>query len=124
MKLKDVIRIAKYIAPHAAPQFEGSKTLRELEIVARFVGANLDSPKKGMPVEPLFDVSLRNAGSNKIGVIKAVRELTSLGLKEAKDLCDDADARGAQVVLRDVVLDQANRAAVKLREAGADVSVA
>ena len=41
-----------------------------------------------------FDVVLTNAGANKIKVIKAVRELTGLGLKEAKELVDGAPKRG------------------------------
>jgi large subunit ribosomal protein L7/L12 len=47
-----------------------------------------------------FDVILEEAGAQKIQVIKAVRELTSLGLKEAKDLVDGAPKAGAKVTVK------------------------
>ena len=66
-----------------------------------------------------FDVVLTGAGAAKIQVIKAVRELTSLGLKEAKDLVDGAPSN---------VLEKADKAAAeaakaKLEEAGASVEL-
>jgi large subunit ribosomal protein L7/L12 len=66
-----------------------------------------------------FDVVLTNFGANKINVIKAVRELTSLGLKEAKDLVEAAP----KAVKEGVPKDEAEAAATKLREAGATVDV-
>jgi large subunit ribosomal protein L7/L12 len=66
-----------------------------------------------------FDVNLTEIGANKIQVIKAVRELTSLGLKEAKDLVDSAPKAIKQGVSRD----EANAAKAKLEEAGATVEV-
>jgi len=66
-----------------------------------------------------FDVVLTAAGGQKIPVIKAVRELTSLGLKEAKDLVDSAP----QAVLEKVSRDQADAAKAKLEEVGATVEV-
>ena len=58
-------------------------------------------------------------GANKINVIKAVRELTSLGLKEAKDLVEAAP----KAVKEGVPKEEAEAAAAKLREAGATVDV-
>ena len=66
-----------------------------------------------------FDVLLENSGANKINVIKVVRELTGLGLKEAKDLVD-----GAPKVVKDGV-SKADAEAMKkkLEEAGAKISL-
>jgi large subunit ribosomal protein L7/L12 len=66
-----------------------------------------------------FDVILTGAGAQKIQVIKAVRELTSLGLKEAKDLVDGAP----KPVLEKANKDAAEAAKAKLEEAGASVEV-
>jgi large subunit ribosomal protein L7/L12 len=66
-----------------------------------------------------FDVILSDAGAQKIQVIKVVRELTSLGLKEAKDLVDAAP----KPVLEKVNKDAAEAAKAKLTEAGASVEV-
>ena len=66
-----------------------------------------------------FDVMLTEIGANKIQVIKAVRELTSLGLKEAKDLVDSAP----KAVKQGVSKDEANAAKAKLEESGATVEV-
>ena len=66
-----------------------------------------------------FTVTLKEAGGNKIGVIKAVREVTNLGLKEAKDLVD-----GAPKVVKDGVSKaDAESIKKKLEEAGAKVEV-
>lgn len=66
-----------------------------------------------------FDVILTGAGAQKIQVIKVVRELTSLGLKEAKDLVDGAP----KPVLEKATKDAAEAAKTKLVEAGASVEV-
>lgn len=66
-----------------------------------------------------FDVILTAAGANKINVIKAVRELTSLGLKEAKDLVDGAP----KPVKEGVSKEEAEAARAKLADAGATVEV-
>jgi large subunit ribosomal protein L7/L12 len=66
-----------------------------------------------------FDVILTEIGANKINVIKAVRELTSLGLKEAKDLVEAAP----KAVREGVSKEDAAAAKAKLEEAGAKVDV-
>ncbi|MFI1003702.1 50S ribosomal protein L7/L12 [Streptomyces galbus] len=66
-----------------------------------------------------FDVVLTGAGEKKIQVIKVVRELTSLGLKEAKDLVDGTP----KPVLEKVNKEQADKAAEALKGAGASVEV-
>lgn len=66
-----------------------------------------------------FDVVLKSAGGNKIAVIKAVREITGLGLKEAKALVD-----GAPKTLKEAVSkDEADEIKSKLEAAGAEVEV-
>ena len=66
-----------------------------------------------------FDVILTSAGDKKINVIKVVREVTSLGLKEAKDLVDGAP----QTVKERVNKEEANALKAKLEEAGAKVDL-
>jgi len=66
-----------------------------------------------------FDVVLESFGDNKIAVIKVVRELTGLGLKEAKDVVEGAP----KAVLEGAAKDKADEAAGKLKDAGATVAV-
>jgi len=66
-----------------------------------------------------FDVVLTDIGANKVQVIKAVRELTSLGLKEAKDLVEAAP----KAVREGVTKEEAEAARAKLEEAGAKAEV-
>ena len=66
-----------------------------------------------------FTVTLKSAGANKVGVIKAVREITGLGLKEAKDLVDGAP----KPVKEGVNKDEADSLKKKLEEAGASVEI-
>jgi|TARA_B110000116_G_scaffold258411_1_gene259527 large subunit ribosomal protein L7/L12 len=66
-----------------------------------------------------FDVVLKGIGDKKIAVIKAVREITPLGLKEAKDLVESAP----KAVLEAVTKDEAETAKGKLEEAGASVEI-
>ncbi|MBV9580364.1 MAG: 50S ribosomal protein L10 [Chloroflexi bacterium] len=80
-----------------------------------------DGGAAAAPVEAQteFDVVLKDFGAKKIEVIKVVRELTNLGLKEAKDLVEAAP----KSVLEGVAKDAADAAAGKLRDAGATVDV-
>jgi large subunit ribosomal protein L7/L12 len=66
-----------------------------------------------------FTVVLKDFGANKINVIKAIREVTSLGLKEAKDLVESAPVN----VKEGVTKDEAESVKAKLTEAGATVDV-
>ena len=66
-----------------------------------------------------FDVILKEAGAKKIQVIKVVREVTSLGLKEAKDLVDNPP----KAVKEGVSKDEANQVKAKLEEQGATVEL-
>ncbi len=66
-----------------------------------------------------FDVEITDAGANKISVIKAVREITEMGLKEAKDLVDTAP----KVLKEGVKKEEAEALKKKLEEAGAKVTL-
>ena len=80
-------------------------------------GATTAAEPVAEPTE--FNVVLTAAGPNKINVIKAVRELTSLGLKEAKDAVDKAPTTIKEAVAKD----EAEAARAKLADAGASVEV-
>jgi len=84
-------------------------------------GAAAAAAPAAAPVEEQteFTVVLKEFGANKINVIKVVRELTGLGLKEAKDLVEGAP----KPVKEGVSKDEAEKAAAKLREAGATVEI-
>lgn len=66
-----------------------------------------------------FDVILTNPGQGKVGVIKVVKEITGLGLKEAKDLVDAAP----KAVKEGISREQAEEIKAKLVEAGAEVEI-
>ena len=66
-----------------------------------------------------FDVILKSGGANKLQVVKIVKDLTGLGLKEAKDLVDGAP----KPVKEGVAKAEADEVAAKLKDAGADVEV-
>ncbi len=67
-----------------------------------------------------FEVTIKEIGPNKINVIKAVREVTSLGLREAKELVESAPAAVKEAVARE----EADQIKGKLEEAGAVVEIA
>ena len=83
--------------------------------VAAVAGAGADAEEE----KTEFDVVLESFGANKIAVIKVVRELTGLGLKEAKEASDGCP----KALLEGVNKDKADEAKAKLEEAGATASV-
>ena len=83
--------------------------------VAAVAGAGADAEEETTE----FDVVLESFGANKIAVIKVVRELTGLGLKEAKEAVDGCP----KALLEGVNKDKADEAKAKLEEAGATASV-
>ncbi len=87
--------------------------------VAAAAAAGGAAPAAAEEEKDEFDVILKDAGAQKIQVIKVVRELTSLGLKEAKDLVDAAP----KPLLEKVNKDAAASAKSKLEESGAVVEV-
>jgi large subunit ribosomal protein L7/L12 len=76
-------------------------------------------PAAAAPEQTEFTVILANAGSNKIQVIKAIREITNLGLKEAKDLVDGAPKE----IKAGVSKDDAEGIKKKIAEAGGTVEI-
>ena len=88
-------------------------------VVASGPGAGGDAGGDAVEEKDEFDVVLKDIGANKISVIKAVRELTPLGLKEAKDLVEAAP----KPILEGASKDDADAAKSKLEEAGAVVEV-
>lgn len=87
--------------------------------VAAVAAAPVDGAAAAAEEQTEFDVVLKEFGANKIAVIKAVRELTPLGLKEAKDLVEGAP----KAVKEAVSQEEANEAKEKLEAAGASVEV-
>ncbi len=81
--------------------------------------ASGDGVEEDANVPSTVSVELTETGSNKIGVIKALRVITDLGLKEAKDLADNTPS----VVKEDVVREEAEEMKKKLEEAGANVTL-
>ena len=82
-------------------------------------GGGAAAPAAAVEEKTEFDVVLKDAGSKKIQVIKVVREITGLGLKEAKDMVDGAP----QTVKAGVSKDEAAQLKTKLEEQGAVVEV-
>jgi large subunit ribosomal protein L7/L12 len=78
-----------------------------------------DAPAAAVEEQTEFTVVLKDAGANKINVIKAVREITSLGLKEAKDLVEAAPTNVKEAIAKS----DAEAAVKKLQEAGATVEL-
>ena len=66
-----------------------------------------------------FDLILKSGGASKLGVVKIVKEMTGLGLKEAKDLVDGAP----KPIKEGISKAEADELAAKLKEAGADVEI-
>jgi large subunit ribosomal protein L7/L12 len=126
--------MAKLSQGELLEQFETLTLIELSEFVKAFedkfdVKAAAPAAAVGVPGQPAaaaeeeiqdeFDVILTGAGEKKIQVIKVVRELTSLGLKEAKDLVDGAP----KAVLEKVTKEQADKGAESLKAAGASVEV-
>ncbi|MCL2654828.1 MAG: 50S ribosomal protein L7/L12 [Coriobacteriia bacterium] len=112
----------------AMPALELSELVKELEDVfgvsaaAPVAVAAAPAAGDGAAAEEekdSYDVVLEGYGDNKIAVIKVVRELTGLGLKEAKDLVEAAP----KPVLEGIATDKAEEAKGKLEEAGAAVTL-
>jgi len=113
----------------AMPALELSELVKELEevfgvsaaapVAVAAAPAAGDGAAAAAEEKDSFDVVLEGFGDNKIAVIKVVRELTGLGLKEAKDLVEAAP----KPVLEAAATDKAEEAKGKLEEAGAAVSL-
>jgi large subunit ribosomal protein L7/L12 len=103
-------------------QFEetfGVSAAAPVAVAGPVAGAGAAAPAEEVEEQTEFDVVLTAAGDKKIQVIKEVRALTSLGLKEAKDLVDAAP----KPVLERVPKEQADKAKSQLEGAGATVEL-
>jgi large subunit ribosomal protein L7/L12 len=104
---------------------ELAKILKETYGIEPAAVAAAAGPAAAGPAAPAveektsFDVILKSAGAAKLGVVKIVKDLTGLGLKEAKDLVDGAPKPIKEGIAKAEAEDIAN----KLKEAGADVEV-
>ncbi|MFA6537525.1 MAG: 50S ribosomal protein L7/L12 [Patescibacteria group bacterium] len=99
-----------------------------VKILEEKFGVSASAPMMAMAAAPAaaaaeekteFNVELTSSGENKINVIKAVKEITGLGLKEAKDLVDAAP----KVIKENVKKEEAEEMKKKLSEAGATVTL-
>jgi large subunit ribosomal protein L7/L12 len=92
-----------------------------MSVAAPAAGGASAAQQGGAPAEEKteFDVNLKSAGDKKIQVIKVVRSVTSLGLKEAKDLVDQAP----NIVKEKVSKEEAEKVKKQLEEAGAEVEI-
>jgi large subunit ribosomal protein L7/L12 len=126
--MADITRVEVLEWVKSAPALELAELVKEMEEVfgvsAAAPVAAAAAPAAGGDAgaaeeKDSFDVVLTGAGDKKIGVIKVVRELTSLGLKEAKDLVDGAP----KAVLEGVDKAKAEEAKTKLEEAGATIEL-
>jgi large subunit ribosomal protein L7/L12 len=125
--MADINQIAEQI--QGLTLLEASELVKVLEeklgVSAAAAAVAVAAPAGGGAAAPAaeekteFTVVLANAGANKIGVIKVVREVTSLGLKEAKDLVDGAP----KTVKEGVNKEEAETIKKKFTEAGATVEV-
>jgi len=86
--------------------------------VVAAAGGGADAPAAAEKTS--FNVVLKNAGPSKLNVVKAVKDLTGLGLKEAKELVDGAPKNVKEGISKAEAEDIAN----KLKEAGAEVEIA
>src|ERR1700727_1695564 len=125
--MADINAIAEQIQGLTLLEASGLVKLLEEKLGVSAAAATVAAPAAGgaaaaaAPVEEKteFTVVLTAAGANKINVIKAVREVTSLGLKEAKDLVDGAP----KTVKEGVTKDEAETIKKKFVDAGATVEV-
>lgn len=111
LELSELVKVleGKFGVSAAAPMMMGSA----------FGGQAAGAAAPAAEEKTEFNVELTDAGANKINVIKVVREITGLGLKEAKDIVDGAP----KVVKENVAKAQAEEMKKKMEEAGAKVTL-
>jgi large subunit ribosomal protein L7/L12 len=97
----------------------GVSAAAPMAVAAMGVGPAAAAPVEVVEEKTEFDVVIKDAGPKKIETIKVIRQLTSLGLKEAKDMAETAGGKVLEAVSKEV----ANDAKSKLEAAGAVVEV-
>lgn len=110
MSVVDVVELVK-----AMEEKFGVSAASAVAVAAGPVGGAVEAPEE----KTSFNVIMTNFGANKINVIKAIREITSLGLKEAKDMVEGVPS----TVKEGITKDDADSIKKKLEEAGATVAV-
>ncbi|MEQ8176255.1 MAG: 50S ribosomal protein L7/L12 [Syntrophomonadaceae bacterium] len=121
-KVQEVIDIVKNLT--VLELSELVKALEEEFGVSAAAPMAVAAPAATGPAEPVeeqteFDVILTSSGEKKVNVIKVVREITSLGLKEAKDLVDGAP----NPIKEKISKEEANQIKAKVEEAGGSVEI-
>jgi len=109
-----VIKLAELVK-----ELEGKWGVSAAPVAVAAAGGGGAAPAAAAEEKTEFTVILADGGANKINVIKAVREITALGLKEAKDLVEGAP----QNVKENVSKQEAEEVKKKLEEAGASVQI-
>jgi large subunit ribosomal protein L7/L12 len=112
LTVKEVNELAKILKDE-----HGIEPAAAATVVASGGGAGGDAPAAAE--KSTFDVILKAPGGAKLGVVKLVKEITGLGLKEAKDLVDGAP----KAVKEGVSKEEANSVKAQLEEAGAEVEI-
>jgi large subunit ribosomal protein L7/L12 len=119
-------QVVEYLSGLTPPDLDALlKALEDrwgVKVGAAVITGPVPGPDKGKDAEPEqteFTVVLKSGGANKIGVIKVVREVTGLGLKDAKDLVDGAP----KDVKAGVPKTEAEDLMKKLKDAGAEVQL-
>ncbi len=97
----------------------GVKAMAPMAVAGPAVGGGQAAAAEKPAEQTEFSVTLTDAGSNKIGVIKVIREITNLGLKEAKDLVDGAPKE----IKAGASKDEAESIKKKITEAGGTVTI-
>lgn len=121
-KVQEVIDIVKNLT--VLELSELVKALEEEFGVSAAAPMAVAAPAAAGPAEPVeeqteFDVILTSSGEKKVNVIKVVREITALGLKEAKDLVDGAP----NPIKEKISKEEANQIKAKIEEAGGSVDI-
>jgi large subunit ribosomal protein L7/L12 len=109
-----VLELAEFVEA-----FKTKFNVQAVAVAAPGGGAGAAAPAEAVVEQDEFTVILESAGEKKIQVIKVIREITALGLKEAKELVDGAP----RTVKEGVNKDEANQIKAKLEEQGATVKL-
>ena len=113
LSVKDVNELANILKDEY-----GIEPVAAATVVSTAVAGEADSGKAAEE-KTNFDIVLKSAGASKLAVVKLVKELTGLGLKDAKDMVDGAP----KAIKEGVAKDEAEAAKKRLEEAGAEVEL-
>ena len=119
MSIVDVADLVKSLETEFGITAAAPVAVAAAPAAAPATAAGGDGPAGGDDEKTEFAVVLQDVGSNKINVIKAVREVTTLGLREAKELVESAPSRIKEAIAQD----EANKVKEALEAAGAKVAV-